>query len=45
MVSMLGDIHQQTTVNWLLPGADLSPLETIRFEQVAIEVTASIAQH
>jgi hypothetical protein len=28
MVSMLGDIHQQTTVNWLLPGADLSPLET-----------------
>jgi hypothetical protein len=37
--------HQQTTVNWLLP-ADLSPLETtIVFEQVAIEVTASVAQH
>lgn len=37
--------HQQTLVNWLLP-ADLTPLETtIGFEQVAIEVTASIAQH
>src|SRR3954463_1497196 len=37
--------HQQTLVNWLLP-ADLSPIETtIAFEQVAIEVTASIAQH
>jgi hypothetical protein len=37
--------HQQTMVNWLLP-ADLSPLETtIIFEQVAIEVTASVAQH
>ena len=37
--------HQQTLVNWLLP-ADLSPLETtIGFEQVAIEVTASLAQH
>ena len=37
--------HQQTAVNWLLP-ADLSPLETtIGFEQVAIEVTASVAQH
>jgi hypothetical protein len=36
--------HQQTLVNWLLP-ADLSPLETtIAFEQVAIEVTAAIAQ-
>lgn len=36
--------HQQTMVNWLLPG-DQSPLETtIGFEQVAIEVTASIAQ-
>jgi hypothetical protein len=35
--------HQQTMVNWLLP-ADLSPLETtIGFEQVAIEVTASVA--
>ncbi len=37
--------HQQTTVNWLLP-ADMSPLDTtIVFEQVAIEVTASVAQH
>ena len=37
--------HQQTMVNWLLP-ADLSPLETtIGFEQVAIEVTAIVAQH
>ncbi len=37
--------HQQTMVNWLLP-ADLSPLDTtIGFEQVAIEVTASVAQH
>jgi len=37
--------HQQTTVNWLLP-ADLSPLDTtIVFEQVAIEVTASVAMH
>lgn len=38
------DQHQQTMVNWLLPG-DQSPLETtIGFEQVAIEVTASVAQ-
>jgi hypothetical protein len=37
------DQHQQTMVNWLLP-ADLSPIETtIAFEQVAIEVTASVA--
>jgi hypothetical protein len=37
--------HQQTVVNWLNP-ADQSPLETtIGFEQVAIEVTASVAQH
>src|SRR5689334_23854331 len=37
--------HQQTMVNWLLPG-DLSPLETtIGFEQVAIEVTAAVAQN
>jgi hypothetical protein len=37
--------HQQTMINWLLP-ADLSPLETtIGFEQVAIEVTASVAVH
>ena len=36
--------HQQTLVNWLLP-ADQSPLETtIGYEQVAIEVTAAIAQ-
>ncbi|HEX7038417.1 MAG TPA: hypothetical protein VF210_21820 [Pseudomonadales bacterium] len=36
--------HQQTQVNWLLP-ADQSPLETtIGYEQVAVEVTASIAQ-
>jgi hypothetical protein len=35
--------HQQTMVNWLNP-ADQSPLETtIGFEQVAIEVTASVA--
>ncbi len=38
------DHHQQTMVNWLNP-ADQSPLETtIGFEQVAIEVTASVAQ-
>src|ERR1041384_273710 len=37
--------HQATMVNWLLP-ADQSPLETtIGYEQVAIEVTASLAQH
>jgi rubrerythrin len=37
--------HQQTMVNWLL-GPDHSPLETtIAYEQVAIEVTASIAQN
>lgn len=36
--------HQETTVNWML-GADHSPLETtIGYEQVAVEVTASIAQ-
>jgi hypothetical protein len=36
--------HQQTMVNWLNP-ADQSPLETtIGFEQVAIEVTASVAE-
>jgi hypothetical protein len=35
--------HQQTMINWLLP-ADLSPIETtLAFEQVAIEVTASVA--
>lgn len=36
--------HQQTVVNWLNP-ADQNPLETtIGFEQVAIEVTAAVAQ-
>jgi len=36
--------HQQTLVNWLL-SADHSPLETtIAYEQVAIEVTAALAQ-
>ena len=36
--------HQQTLVNWLTP-PDQSPLETtIGYEQVAIEVTASVAQ-
>lgn len=37
--------HQQTLVNWLNP-ADQSPLETtLGFEQVAIEVSASVAQN
>jgi rubrerythrin len=37
--------HQQTMVNWLLC-PDESPLEvTIGYEQVAIEVTAAVAQH
>jgi hypothetical protein len=37
--------HQQTLVNWLNP-PDQNQLETtIGFEQVAIEVTASVAQH
>jgi hypothetical protein len=37
--------HMQTMINWLLP-ADQSPIETtIGYEQVAIEVTASVAQH
>src|SRR3954468_7000023 len=36
--------HQQTLVNWLNP-PDQSPLDTtIGFEQVAIEVTAALAQ-
>jgi rubrerythrin len=36
--------HQQTMVNWLNP-PDQDPLETtIGFEQVAIEVTASVAE-
>jgi hypothetical protein len=37
--------HQQTLVNWLNP-PDQTPLETtIGYEQVAIEVTAHLAQH
>jgi rubrerythrin len=37
--------HQATMVNWLL-GADHSPLETtIGYEQVAIEITAALAQN
>src|SRR5215216_3237631 len=37
--------HQQTLVNWLNP-ADQSALETtIGFEQVAIEITAWVAQN
>ncbi|MBS1153372.1 MAG: hypothetical protein H6Q89_5070 [Myxococcaceae bacterium] len=36
--------HQQTTVNWLNP-PDQNPIETtLGFEQVAVEVTAAIAQ-
>jgi hypothetical protein len=36
--------HQATAVNWLI-GADHSPLETtIAYEQVAIELTSSVAQ-
>jgi len=39
------DHHQATMVNWLL-SPDHSPLETtIAYEQVAIEVTAHVAQH
>jgi rubrerythrin len=37
--------HQATMVNWLL-SPDMSPLETtIAYEQVAIEVTAHVAEH
>jgi hypothetical protein len=37
--------HQATAINWML-SADHSPLETtIAYEQVAIELTASIAQN
>jgi hypothetical protein len=37
--------HQATMINWLI-APDHSPLETtIGYEQVAIEVTAAIAQH
>lgn len=39
------DHHQATTINWLL-GSDHSPLETtIGYEQVAIEITAAVAQN
>jgi hypothetical protein len=41
---MRAEQHQATAINWLL-SADHSPLETtIAYEQVAIEVTASVAQ-
>ena len=37
--------HQGTMINWLL-SSDHSPLETtIAYEQVAVELTASVAQH
>lgn len=37
--------HQMTAINWLLP-ADHSPLETtVPYEQIAIEVTAAVAQN
>jgi hypothetical protein len=37
--------HQQTMVNWLI-SSDHSPLETtIAYEQVAVEVTAAVAQN
>jgi hypothetical protein len=37
--------HQATMINWLM-SADHSPLETtIAFEQVAVELTASVAEH
>ena len=37
--------HQATMVNWLI-SADHSPLETtVAYEQVAIEVTAAVAQN
>jgi rubrerythrin len=37
--------HQATSINWLI-GADHSPLETtIAYEQVAIEITAAVAQN
>ncbi|MGZ8189295.1 MAG: hypothetical protein ACXWTN_11085 [Methylosarcina sp.] len=39
------DQHQAVTINWMI-GADHSPLETtIAYEQVAIEVTAAVAQN
>jgi hypothetical protein len=37
--------HQATAINWLI-SADHSPLETtIAYEQVAVELTASVAEH
>jgi len=45
-VALVGriDRHQQTMINWLL-SSDHTPIETtIGYEQVAIEVTAAIAQ-
>lgn len=43
-VTRRAEQHQATMINWLL-GADHSPLETtIAYEQVAIEVTAAVAQ-
>ena len=37
--------HQATVINWMI-GADHSPIETtIAYEQVAIEVTAAVAQN
>ncbi|MFO7189346.1 MAG: hypothetical protein DIU74_006625 [Pseudomonadota bacterium] len=42
---MRAEHHQQTMINWLL-SPDHSPLEiTIGYEQVAIEVTSSVAQN
>jgi len=43
-VTRRSEQHQATMINWLL-GADHSPLETtIAYEQVAIEITAAVAQ-
>jgi hypothetical protein len=36
--------HQQTLVNWLNPADQNPPETTIGFEQVAIEVTSSVAE-
>lgn len=42
---MRAEQHQATTINWLL-SSDHSPLETtIAYEQVAVELTASVAEH
>lgn len=43
-VTRRAEQHQATMINWLI-GADHSPLETtIGYEQVAIEITAAVAQ-